>query len=79
MKYPVLFESNFVGRWLVQMLQMLGAHDDDGGVLVRMIPFLPLLLVYIFFHAPVSGGALPCTFACFLLHRVSRDVPVLVP
>ena len=33
---PVLIEPNFVGRWLVQLLQMLGAHDDDGTLLVRL-------------------------------------------
>ena len=75
---PVLIEPNAVGsRWLVQLLQMLGAHDDDR-TLVRLRPFHGRRLDVVFFHEPVSG-ALACASACFRLPRVSRDVLVLVP
>jgi hypothetical protein len=47
--HPVfLFESSFFDRWI-------GAHDDNGGVLARVLPF-PHRPVVVFSHATVSGA-----------------------
>jgi hypothetical protein len=75
-KNPVfLFEAtSFFDKWI-------DAHDDDGGVLVRVLPF-PHDLPVVFFlsHATVSGAQTPPhVVAGSLLLLVTGEFVVLVP
>ncbi len=47
-KNPVLFEAtSFFDRWI-------DAHDDDGGVLARVLPFPHLPVLVVISHATQS-------------------------
>jgi hypothetical protein len=74
-KNPVFsFEATrFFDKWI-------DAHDDDGGVLVRVLPFPhDLVPVVVFSHATVSAGAHTHVVAGSLLLLVTGEFVVLVP